>query len=111
MFQKKFRKRNFGRLLLNNEQFHIKQSQKAHESNDLHKWCMMKDKILEEEAIKEDKKNEKAAKNTVRNVLFALMNGGGSELFVGLMDKDNLTEGIDAPTKNDSKKTFFDLKR
>ena len=39
------------------------------------------------------------------------MNGGGSELFVGLMNKDNLTEGIDAPTKNDSKKTFFDLKR
>ena len=38
------------------------------------------------------------------------MNGGGSELFVGLMDKDNLTEGIDAPTKNDSKKTFFDLR-
>ena len=107
---RKFKKGNFGRILLNNEQFHIKRSQKVHESNDLHKWCMMKGKILEEEAFKEDKKNEKAAENTVRNVLFALMNGGGSELFVGLMDKDNLTDGIDAPTKNDSKKTFFDLR-
>ena len=26
------------------------------------------------------------------------------------MDKDNLTKGIEAPTKNDSKKTFFDLR-
>ena len=56
-------------------------------------------------------KNKKAAENTVMNVLFALKNGGGSELFLSLMDKDNLTEGIEAPTKNDSKKTFFDLRR
>ena len=107
---RKFRKGNFGRIILDNEQFHIRRSQKIHEANDLHKWCVMMGKILEEEAIKEDRKNEKAAENTVRNVLFALMNGGGSELFVGLMDKDNLTEGIEAPTKNDSKKTFFDLR-
>ena len=52
----------------------------------------------------------KAAENTVRNVIFTLINGGGSELFAGLMDKDNLTEGIETPTKNDSKKTFFDLR-
>ena len=39
-----------------------------------------------------------------------MKNGGGSELFVSLMDKDNLTEGVEAPTKNDSKKTFFDLR-
>ena len=87
---RKFRKGNFGRIILDNEQFHIRHSQKIHAANDLHKWCVMMGKILEEEAIKEDRKNEKAAENTVRNVLFALMNGGGSELFVGLMDKDNL---------------------
>ena len=26
------------------------------------------------------------------------------------MDKDNLTDGIESPTKNDFKKTFFDLR-
>ena len=62
---------------------------------------MIKGKILDEEEMKEDNKNQKAAENTVRNVIFALKNGGGSELFVGLMDKDNLTDGIEAPTKND----------
>ena len=43
-------------------------------------------------------------------MIFALKNGGGSELFLSLMDKDNLTEGIEAPTKNDSKCTFFDVR-
>ena len=107
---RKSRKGNYGRINLNQEQFNVTHSQKQHESNDLHKWCVIKGKILDEEEMREDSKNNKAAENTVRNVVFALKNGGGSELFVGLMDKDNLTEGIEAPTKNDSKKTFFDLR-
>ena len=103
---RKFKKGNFGKINVNAEAFHIRRSQKEHEANDLHKWCAVKGKALEEEAMKEDLKNFRAAENTVRNVLFCLQNGGGSELFVGLMNKDNLTEGIEAPTKNDSKKTL-----
>ena len=56
------------------------------------------EKILEEKALKEEDQNYKAAENTVRNVIFALQHGGGAEMFVGLMDKDNLTQGIKAPT-------------
>ena len=93
------------------EQFNVNHRQKEHEATDLHAWCVTKGKILDEEEMRDENKNNKAAENTVRNVIFALKNGGGSELIVGLMDKDNLTEGIEAPTKNDSKKTFFDLKR
>ena len=107
---KKLRKGNFGRLNITADPNHIKTSQKNHESNDLHKWCVIKCEELEKEKLSEEMKNKKAAENTVRNVLFALKNGGGSELFLSLMDKDNLTEGIEAPTKNDSKKTFFDLR-
>ena len=63
----------------------------------------MKSEQLEKEKLIEDIKNKQASENTVRNVIFALKNGGGSGLFLSLMDKDNLT-------KNDSKKTFFDLR-
>ena len=31
-------------------------------------------------------------------------------MFLYLMDKDNITEGIEAPTKKDSKTLFFDVR-
>ena len=107
---RKFKKGNFGRLNVKADKKHLRTSQKNHESSDLHKWYMIKCEQLEKEKLNRDMKNKNAAENTVRNVLFALKNGGGSELFLSLMDKDNLTEEIEAPTKNDSKKTFFDLR-
>ena len=107
---RKYKKGNFGRIKAKGEGFHIRHSQKEHEASDLHKWCAVKSEELEKEKIVQDTKNKQAAENTVRNVIFALKNGGGSELFLSLMDKDNLTEGIEALAKNDSKCTFFDVR-
>ena len=107
---RKSKKGNFGRLKASADRFNIRSSQKKHEATDLHKWCNLKSEELEKEKIVQEMKNKQASENTVRNVIFALKNGGGSELYLSLMDKDNLTEGIEAPTKNDSKRTFFDLR-
>ena len=84
----------------------------AKPANDIHKWFTVKNEELEKEKMTEDVKNKQLSENTDMNSLFALKNGGGSELLISLMDKDNLTKtkGIEAPNKNDSNKKFFDLR-
>ena len=79
---KKYKRGNFGRIKAKGEGFHIRHSQKEHEASDLHKWCAVKSEEIEKEKIFENTKNKQAAENTVRNVIFALKNGGGSELFL-----------------------------
>ena len=59
---RKFKKGNFGRFNVNAEKFHIRHSKKEYKSNDLHKWCVVKDEELEREKLTEEMKNNKAAK-------------------------------------------------
>ena len=88
-----------------------KKKKKRHDKSELHIWCYNKAekiKILKES---QQNKNAKVSVNVVRNMLFCLQRGGSSEMFLALVDKDNLTDGVDVPTKNDSAKTFFDLRK
>ena len=49
---RRYRKGNFGRIKANSEKFHIRHSQKEHESNELHIWCIRKCEQLEADKLK-----------------------------------------------------------
>ena len=103
---------NFGYIKTeNDENRSITRNKKRHEKSELHIWCLKKGEQID--AIKEIQKsrNARASQNVVRNALLCLQRGGSSDMFLALVNKDNLTEGVQVPTKNDSAKTFFDLRK
>ena len=106
------KKGNFGKIKTENVDLRsIKRNKKRHEQSELHVWCFNKAEQIETLKENQKNKNSKVSDNVVRNMLFCLKRGGSSEMFQALVDKDNLTEGVDVPTKNDSAKTFFDLRK
>ena len=81
-----------------------------HEMNDLHKWCVEEQKRQDALNKETEEKSRQAGMLIVRNALFCLKRGLSAKDFMCLNDKDNMTEGITAATKNDSKIQFFDIR-
>ena len=108
---KALRRGNFGFVDKNQEQFRVNFNMKTHESNELHKWCCLKQEELEAELLQNDLESKKAGKLIVNNALLCFKKGWSSEDFLSLNDKDNLlSEDIKPATKNDSSAQFFDIR-
>ena len=77
-----------------------------HEKSDLHKWCVVEAEKGLKERLDERERNLKIGEKIVRNAVFCLKKGMSPRDFIGLNEKDGLTEELEVATKNDSRKEF-----
>ena len=104
------RRGNFGFVSRDQSDRFIKSQKQSHEKTDLHNWCKTKKVQVDLENAHNEHASEEAGQLVIRNVLLCLKKGWSAEDFMSLNDKDNLTNNINAVTKNDSKAEFFSLR-
>ena len=104
-----YRRGAFGIVKKNQRNAEVARNKQKHISNDLHKWCLAKEKadgFRKKNVEEEDRKN---GEKVILNVLHCLKHGQSSIDFLALNNLDHLTSNS-AAVKNNSKAAFFEIR-
>ena len=104
-----YRRGAFGIVKKNQRNAEVARTKQKHISNDLHKWCLAKEKadsFRKKNIEEEDRKN---GEKVILNVLHCLKHGQSSIDFLALNNLDHLTSNS-AAVKNNSKAAFFEIR-